>query len=246
MNEWARRDRERGRQENGCGRNSSFITPFLSRTCALSRCLHGAAHRTCFHPPAHTHLRFTHFGTIFHHETLSSSYLNWVSIGAVTASEIKDVRKVRILRQNFEVTGSVRPPRPPSARPRSRTTICGHPCPISECADIGDLWEGLGSESSRQPDKIAWTMRIRESRLLCVNRGWNMGCCEKSYYFVDNLCPTCDARRRRRRFIWRVKCVSLTDTQLCGCSDGRESRSRATWPLSFLSENAKGEEASER
>ena len=28
---------------------------------------------------------------------------------------------------------------------------------------------------------------------------------------------------RRRHFIWRVKCVSLTDTQLCGCSGGRES-----------------------
>ena len=59
---------------------------------------------------------------------------------------------------------------------------------------------------------------------------------------------------RRRRFIWRVKCVSLTDTQLCGCSDGRAGkpmprprrRSRATWPLSFLSENVKGEEASKR
>ena len=63
-----------------------------------------------------------------------------------------------------------------------------------------------------------------------------------------------DVRRRRRRFIWRVKCVSLTDTQLCGCSDGRAGkpmprprrRSRATWPLSFLSENVKGEEASKR
>ena len=115
---------------------------------------------------------------------------------------------------------------------------------------------GVGNESSRQPDKIAAKLGNRGlfKGFFYVNRGWNMGCSEKSYYLEDNLCTPRDARRRRRRFIWRVKCVSLTDTQLCGCSDGRAGkpmprprrRSRPTWPLSFLSENVKGEEASKR
>ena len=96
MNEWARA--ERGRRTNGCGRNSSFITPFSSRTCAVSRCPHEL--RTAlasFHPPAdkHTRLkaRLTYFGTIFHHETLSSSSLNWVSIGFRLLPKSRTLRK---------------------------------------------------------------------------------------------------------------------------------------------------------
>ena len=103
-----RRERgERGmaRDRGGCGRNSSFITPFLSRTCAVSRCLHGLHTALA---SIHLHIPtsppgLTYFRTIFHHETLSSPSLNWVSIGAVTASEIKEVAKVRIQWQNVKV-----------------------------------------------------------------------------------------------------------------------------------------------
>ena len=52
-------------------------------------------------------------------------------------------------------------------------------------------------------------------------------------------------RSRSRRLIWRVKCVGLTDTQQAVAAAGKRTRSLSR-PLSFLSENVKGEEASKR
>ena len=51
-------------------------------------------------------------------------------------------------------------------------------------------------------------------------------------------------RSRSRRLIWRVKCVGLTDGHTGSCSGGKANA--LSRPLSFLSENVKGEEASKR
>ena len=61
---------------------------------------------------------------------------------------------------------------------------------------------------------------------------------------------------RNGRFIWRVKCVRLTDTRARSCGGESRKRTRSDLPphrgrstrgpLSFLSENVKGEKASMR